>query len=81
MGEQSSFIHVPMLLAALKQLNEWQPERIQEYCKKISQKAVAELKTLGCIVEDEDYRGHHLFGIELPESAEPQKSISKPKRE
>ena len=76
MGEQSSFIHVPMLLTALNQLNEWQPGRIQEYCKKISQKAVAELKTLGCIVEDEDYRGHHLFGIDLPESAEPQKVLT-----
>jgi len=66
-GESGNFIYVKMQIAALKQLIEWTPKAIQHYCKSISATAVTELKKLGCIIENDVYRTHHLFGIELPE--------------
>jgi selenocysteine lyase/cysteine desulfurase len=66
-GEHSNFILVPMMREALKQINQWKPERIQEYCKKISSGAINDLRQAGYWVEDEDSRGAHLFGIRLPE--------------
>ncbi|MFZ6000877.1 MAG: aminotransferase class V-fold PLP-dependent enzyme [Bacteroidota bacterium] len=68
-GEHSNFIGVPMLLQALKQINEWKPARIQEYCQKISRDAIRQLRALGYWIEDESQRGHHLFGIRLPDGA------------
>lgn len=69
-GEHSNFILVPMLMAALEQIIQWKPERIQEYCAAISRRPVALLREAGCWIEDENYRGHHLFGIRLPKSAD-----------
>ncbi|MBO6881759.1 aminotransferase class V-fold PLP-dependent enzyme [Winogradskyella sp.] len=67
-GESGNFIYVKMQIEALKQVIEWTPKAIQEYCKEISKDAVKELKALGCKIEDDNYRSHHLFGIELPEN-------------
>ena len=66
-GESGNFIYVKMQIAALKQIIEWTPEAIQEYCKNISAEAVKELKALGCEIEDDTYRTHHLFGIKVPD--------------
>ncbi len=66
-GEHSNFILVPMLLAALKQINQWKPKNIQDYCAKISRKAIEQLRAKDFWVEEERFRGHHLFGIRLPE--------------
>ena len=63
MGEQSNFILVPMLLRALQQLNDWQPNNIQAYCQSITAAPIEQLRSLGFWVEDEEYRGSHLFGI------------------
>jgi selenocysteine lyase/cysteine desulfurase len=62
-GEHSSFILAPMLIEGLKQLNEWQPQRIQEYCKTIVEDPIKRLKDAGFWVEEEDWRANHLFGI------------------
>ena len=67
-GEHGNFIYVKMQIAALKQIIEWTPKAIQEYCKSISKDAVLELQKLGCNIEDSQYRTHHLFGIELPKN-------------
>ncbi|WP_299885833.1 aminotransferase class V-fold PLP-dependent enzyme [uncultured Lacinutrix sp.] len=67
-GESGNFIYIKMQIEALKQVIEWTPKAIQDYCKSISAKAVEELKVLGCEIEDENYRTHHLFGIKLPEN-------------
>jgi selenocysteine lyase/cysteine desulfurase len=64
-GERSNFVLVPMLLAALRQLNQWTPEKIQDYAQRISARAIAQLLEAGHWVEDETGRGHHLFGIRL----------------
>jgi selenocysteine lyase/cysteine desulfurase len=68
MGEHSNFVLVPMLLEALKQINQWKPKAIQQYTAAITKKPIQLLKAAGFWVEDEKFRGHHLFGIRLPES-------------
>ncbi|MBI1768703.1 MAG: aminotransferase class V-fold PLP-dependent enzyme [Bacteroidetes bacterium] len=72
-GEHSNFILVPMMLTALKQINKWKPENIQQYCAKITRKPIERLREAGFWVEDENYRGHHLFGIRLPKNTDMEK--------
>jgi selenocysteine lyase/cysteine desulfurase len=73
-GEHSNFILVPMLLKAVQQLNNWGVERIQEYCRQLSAPAIESLTTLGYRIEDEPWRGGHLFGIRLPDGIEMDKA-------
>lgn len=68
MGERSHFINLPMMAEALKQVNAWTPEVIQSYCKNLCSETVAELREKGFRIEDEEWRGHHMFGIRLPKS-------------
>lgn len=65
-GERSNPILLPMMAAALEEIREWRPERIQGYCATLMQGAVAELAGLGYRVEDPAWRGQHLFGIRMP---------------
>ncbi|TGV00397.1 aminotransferase class V-fold PLP-dependent enzyme [Flavivirga rizhaonensis] len=65
-GESGNFIYVKMQIAALKQVLEWTPKAIQNYCESISSEAVKKLEKLGCHIENSNHRSHHLFGIELP---------------
>lgn len=74
-GEHSNFILVPMMIAALEQINQWKPENIQAYCAKITRKPLKTLADAGFWVEDENYRGHHLFGIRIPKGYD----VSRPK--
>lgn len=66
-GEHSNFILVPMMIAALQQVLEWQPGRIQSYCESIGRPAVSRLRQAGFWIEEEAWRAHHLFGIRLPD--------------
>jgi selenocysteine lyase/cysteine desulfurase len=66
MGERSNFINLPMVAAALKQVNEWTPEAIQTYCKDLCSETIQELREHGFQIEDEKWRGHHMFGVRLP---------------
>jgi selenocysteine lyase/cysteine desulfurase len=72
-GEHSNFIHVPMMLKAVEQLNRWGVANIQDYCASITQQAVSKLRESGFWIEDENYRGHHLVGVRLPEGRDLQK--------
>lgn len=65
-GERSNFILLPMLEAGLTQVLDWGPEAIQDYCRQLCAEAVRELRRLGCLVEDDDRRAAHLFGVRLP---------------
>lgn len=67
-GEHSNFILVPMMLAAVRQVAQWQPENIQRYCKKISAKSIERLQQEGYWVEDPNFRGQHLFGVRIPKN-------------
>jgi selenocysteine lyase/cysteine desulfurase len=69
-GEHSNFILLPMLLEAVKQINQWKPKAIQQYCSSITRKPISLLQEAGYWVEDEKFRGHHLFGVRLPAHAE-----------
>jgi selenocysteine lyase/cysteine desulfurase len=66
MGEKSNFIHVPMALEAIRQLLEWQPERIQAYCRALTEEAVTIWQQHGYWVEQPEWRAAHLFGVQLP---------------
>lgn len=66
-GERSNFLNTPMMLEAVKQVNRWTPEAIQLYCKNLCSEMIPGLKENGFTVEDEAWRGHHMFGIRLPE--------------
>ena len=67
MGENSQFIAVPMLTAALELIQEWGVGNIQDYASKLSQPYFERFKKMGCWVEDVSYRGGHLAGTRLPE--------------
>ncbi|HET9440170.1 MAG TPA: aminotransferase class V-fold PLP-dependent enzyme [Longimicrobiales bacterium] len=65
-GERSNFALLPMAVAALKQIHEWQPARIQRYCADLFADAVEEIRALGFGVESKEWRASHLFGVRMP---------------
>lgn len=67
MGETANFISVPMATKAIEQIIEWTPMAIQEYCYQTSKEAFKELQEMGFTIEDNNYRSHHLIGIEIPD--------------
>ncbi len=66
-GESANFILTPMLTESIRQINEWGPENIQNYCRNLTQVAVQELKENGFTVENDEHRCHHLIGFRLPQ--------------
>lgn len=71
MAERSSFVLMPMLVAALEQVLAWGPANVQAYCAELTRGLIGEVRALGYTVEDEAMRGAHLFGIRLPAGADP----------
>ena len=69
-GERSNFILVPMLVAALNLLLEWQPDRIQAYTRELTRGLLSEAQGLGYALEEEPFRVGHLFGVRLPKGLE-----------
>lgn len=67
MGESANFISVPMATKAVEQIIEWTPKEIQKYCYEISKDAIKELLKIGFTIEDNNYRSHHLIGIQIPD--------------
>ncbi|MFC1661458.1 aminotransferase class V-fold PLP-dependent enzyme [Gemmatimonadota bacterium] len=65
-GERSNFILAPMLVAALKLVLNWDPERIQAYTLALGRRLMSEATELGYAVEDEEWRVGHIFGIRMP---------------
>jgi len=72
-GESSNFVLTPMLSEAIRQLLEWTPDAIQQYCESITEDAIKKLQGVGCFIEAKEHRGNHLFGIYLPEQKDIQK--------
>jgi selenocysteine lyase/cysteine desulfurase len=68
MGERSNPVTLPMMAAALDQIMEWRPERIQDYCDGLMRAPLEEVASLGYRVEEAAWRGRHLFGIRRPEN-------------
>ncbi len=71
-GERSNFILVPMSIAALEQLLDWRPENIQHYCRNLTAEALQEWSRLGFRTEDPEWRGAHLFGVQVPDHIRPE---------
>ena len=69
-GERSNFALMPMAIAALEQVLDWQPARIQEYCASLTGELMTRVSALGYRVEDPAYRGAHLFGLRAPAGAD-----------
>jgi selenocysteine lyase/cysteine desulfurase len=65
-GERSNFALMPMVIAALRQIHVWRPERIQMYCRELFAEVIPEMQSLGYTVEQEPLRGAHLFGVRVP---------------
>jgi selenocysteine lyase/cysteine desulfurase len=72
-GERSNFINVPMSIAALRQLLDWGVENIQNYCASLTKDAVPLWREKGYWIEEEAWRGKHLFGIEIPKAVSVEK--------
>lgn len=70
MGENSQFISVPMLSAALELQLEWGVENIQEYAVRLSEPYFEQFEKMGCWVEKLSYRSGHLAGLRLPEGVD-----------
>jgi len=69
-SERSNFVLMPMLIAALEQVLAWGPANVQDYCRELSRDLVAAARALGWTVEDEPWRGAHLFGLRAPAGAD-----------
>jgi selenocysteine lyase/cysteine desulfurase len=65
-GERSNFILLPMFTAALRMLLEWTPQRVQDYCGGLVREPIERMCALGFGLEDEAWRGTHLFGVRAP---------------
>jgi selenocysteine lyase/cysteine desulfurase len=65
-GETSNFVLVPMLLAALQQVLEWDPSVITEYTNNLTVDFAEELRANGFGVAEAPWRSGHLFGIRIP---------------
>ncbi len=76
-GEQSNFILAPMALKAIGQINRWGVENIQEYCKAITEPAIAAMRQKGFLIEDSAHRASHLFGIRHPGKVDPEQLMKK----
>lgn len=69
-GEHSNFNLVPMLIKSISQLKRWGTDNIQQYCAEITRGPIEKLRERGFWVEDERFRGAHLFGIRLPKGTD-----------
>ena len=65
-GERTNFALMPMAIAGLEQVLEWQPARVQGYCASLTGELFLRLLALGYTVDDPVYRGAHLFGMRAP---------------
>jgi len=66
-SERSNFTLLPMAVASLELIEELDPARIQVYCAELTKDLLREAADLGFSVEDEAWRGNHLFGLRMLE--------------
>ncbi len=65
-GERSNFALMPMAIAALELVLEWQPTRVQAYTAALTASLIERVRAQGYTVEDPGWRGAHLFGVRAP---------------
>jgi selenocysteine lyase/cysteine desulfurase len=66
MGEFSQFTLLPMSVAALTQVLEWEVPRIAASIAPITSRIAGEAERLGCEVPNESQRVRHIVGVKLP---------------
>lgn len=66
MGEFPNFVLVPMAIAALRQINEWQVGNIQQTLSVLTDSIAEKATARGCSVLPSQERVGHLIGIRLP---------------
>ena len=69
-GERSNFTLLPMLVAALELVLEWTVPAIQNYCRTLTTDLTRTLRERGYWIEDDRWRGGHLFGIRVRDSVD-----------
>jgi selenocysteine lyase/cysteine desulfurase len=69
-GERTNFALMPMAITALEEVLERQPARVQDYCAALTAPLFERLPALGYTVEDQAWRGAHLFGLRAPAGAD-----------
>jgi selenocysteine lyase/cysteine desulfurase len=69
-GERSNFTLLPMLAAALELVLEWTAPAIQEYCSALTTDLTHTLRERGYWIEEDRWRGKHLFGIRVRDSVD-----------
>ena len=65
-GEKSNFIIMPMLQAAMEQVNGWTPEGVQDYTASLMAPWENRILEAGYEMAPKHTRGAHLFGVRLP---------------
>lgn len=65
-GERSSFVHVPMLIESLRLILDWEPRRIQAYCRDLLADVLAAARERGLEVSTEPGGAAHIVGVRLP---------------
>jgi selenocysteine lyase/cysteine desulfurase len=68
-GERSNFALIPVLAEGLRQLLEWGPRAVQEYCAALSGPLEARLAESPFHLADPSERSAHLFGIRVSDPA------------
>ena len=69
-GERSNFTLLPMLAAALELVLEWTVPAVQDYCGALTGDLTRLLRERGYWIEEDRWRGQHLFGVRVRESAD-----------
>ncbi|MEM9324331.1 MAG: aminotransferase class V-fold PLP-dependent enzyme [Bacteroidota bacterium] len=66
-GEHSNFVMMPMMIAALKQVRNWDPGEIQAYCRELTEPLIDAAIDMGFYVAPQAQRAHHLLGLYMPD--------------
>lgn len=69
-SERSNFFLAPIAQTSLELILAWGPDRIQEYCRVLTSDVLSEAREMGYTFEDEAFRGHHLFGLRMPDTVD-----------
>lgn len=67
MGEQSNFVHVPILLKGIEQILEWGVDNIQDYCTTLHELLIDSLKDSPFAVQQIGESSSHLTAIRVEE--------------
>ncbi len=67
-GERSNFTLLPMLATALELVLQWTVPAIHEYCRTLTVDLTQRLRERGYWIEEDAWRGAHLFGVRPPDA-------------